>query len=223
MPRARDTIDSHRGPATARRLIEAAGPVFAERGYRQATVREISSRARANLAAVNYHFGGKLGLYQATLRHIQDQSTQAYASGMPLTGPAHARLERWVAVFLHKILGQDRPQWQTRVMMREMVDPSPALDHLVEHSIRPQYLQLAGIVAELCDQSPDSALVRDCTVSIVGQCLIHRHCKASLSILLGCERSTPEDIDALATHIARFSLAALETIRRNAGRIGGRP
>ena len=48
---------------TRRQLLEAAGAVFAEAGYRDATVREICRRAHANIAAINYHFGDKEKLY----------------------------------------------------------------------------------------------------------------------------------------------------------------
>ena len=53
---------------TRDKLIEAAGSVFAERGYRAATIREICRRAGANVAAVNYTFGDKMGLYTEVLR-----------------------------------------------------------------------------------------------------------------------------------------------------------
>ena len=49
---------------TRQRLIESATRLFAERGFAKVTVREICKAARANVAAVNYHFGGKNGLYQ---------------------------------------------------------------------------------------------------------------------------------------------------------------
>ena len=48
------------------RLLKAATEVFAEKGYRDATVAEICRRAESNVAAVNYHFGSKGALY-ATL------------------------------------------------------------------------------------------------------------------------------------------------------------
>ena len=38
------------------RLLEAAGEIFAEHGFRNTTVREICKRADINLAAVNYYF-----------------------------------------------------------------------------------------------------------------------------------------------------------------------
>ncbi|MGH7929608.1 MAG: TetR family transcriptional regulator, partial [Candidatus Binatia bacterium] len=55
---------------TEQRLLEAAGEIFAEYGYRSATVRQICEKAKANIAAINYHFGDKDGLYLAVLRHL---------------------------------------------------------------------------------------------------------------------------------------------------------
>src|SRR5580704_6501338 len=48
---------------TRDKLLDVAGRIFADRGYRAATIREICIAAGANVAAVNYHFGDKLGLY----------------------------------------------------------------------------------------------------------------------------------------------------------------
>ena len=53
---------------TRQRLLEAAGEIFAEQGFRQTTVRDICARAGANVAAVNYHFGDKEKLYSEVLR-----------------------------------------------------------------------------------------------------------------------------------------------------------
>ena len=63
---------------TQAKLLEAAGQVFAEVGFQAATVREICARAGANVAAVNYHFGDKMGLYIEALR----QSMGAAAGGI---------------------------------------------------------------------------------------------------------------------------------------------
>ena len=43
--------------------MEAAAREFAEKGYDDATVRDVCRRAKANVAAVNYHFGGKAALH----------------------------------------------------------------------------------------------------------------------------------------------------------------
>ena len=65
--------DTDANASTRERLLRAALQVFAERGYEAATIREICGRAGANVAAVHYHFGGKIQLFQAVFeRRVGD-------------------------------------------------------------------------------------------------------------------------------------------------------
>jgi AcrR family transcriptional regulator len=50
------------------RLLEAAGELFAERGYERTTVREIGQRAEVDPAQIARHFGSKAALYLETVR-----------------------------------------------------------------------------------------------------------------------------------------------------------
>ncbi|MEJ2426050.1 MAG: TetR/AcrR family transcriptional regulator, partial [Candidatus Thiodiazotropha sp.] len=61
---------SNRKPKTKEKLLQAAIKVFVEKGYRGATAQEICQRAGANMAAVNYYFGGKEKLYQYILELV---------------------------------------------------------------------------------------------------------------------------------------------------------
>ena len=44
------------------RLLEAAEQLFAERGFESVSVRDVTQSAKANVAAINYHFGSRDGL-----------------------------------------------------------------------------------------------------------------------------------------------------------------
>src|SRR5579864_6583558 len=87
---------------TRERLLEAGGLVFSESGFRAATVRGIVTRAGANLAAVNYHFGDKEGLYAAVLEHY---AQAALAKHPPLGGlPPNAGPEEQLLAFVRAFL-----------------------------------------------------------------------------------------------------------------------
>jgi AcrR family transcriptional regulator len=70
-------------------LIEAAIAVFSAKGFEGGSVREITQTANANQAAINYHFGGKDGLYREVLK----ASIQAFAELSPLDADRLAALD----------------------------------------------------------------------------------------------------------------------------------
>src|SRR5712672_3065728 len=85
---------------TRQRLLEAAGEVFAEHGFRNATIREICEKAKANIAAVNYHFGDKEELYAAVFDYAR---TCAVAQFTDLTSPGTPVEER-LHTFIRAVL-----------------------------------------------------------------------------------------------------------------------
>src|SRR4051794_9345545 len=126
--------------ATDRRLLATAGEVFAEKGYRAATVREIIRRAKANVAAVNYHFGDKAALYAAVFRLAAQERIQKYPVAAPPAGTtAEEKLGMFVRTLLSRVLSSGRPAWTWQIMMREMADPSGVgvLDEMVRELIAP--------------------------------------------------------------------------------------
>ena len=65
---------------TRERILDAAERLFAERGFMSISLRDITTAAGVNLAAVNYHFGSKEALLEAVLeRRIQPVNRQRLA------------------------------------------------------------------------------------------------------------------------------------------------
>ncbi len=123
---------------TRERLVTAASELFAENGFRKVTVRDICTAAGANVAAVNYHFGDKLGLYREVLeRAIAAQQSLTEAARKAGEGlRAEAQLAEFVRVFVGG--AQHRPTWVRSLLFREMSDPTPALDEIVQRGVRPR-------------------------------------------------------------------------------------
>jgi AcrR family transcriptional regulator len=200
---------------TRERLINAAGEVFAERGFRDATVREICAAAGANVAAVNYHFGDKDGLYHAVMRYAHGLARERYPVEMPGDRDPETQLRYFISGLLARMLDEGRPAWHGKLMLREMVEPTTALAMLVDESVRPSYLMLAQMVAELLDgDDADSPRVRMVCNSIVGQCFMYKHCQPMLR-LIGTVRPEITPQADLAAHIAEFSLAAISGLRQS--------
>ncbi len=190
------------------RLIEAAGEIFASRGFEAATVKEITEAAQMNGASVNYHFGDKFGLYCHVLRCAVPSSDRS--SGDSTALPPTDRLRHFVITFTETILGAGRPTWANRLMAREMAQPTQALTHVVEEVMRPNYSRLRSILGLILARPPDSEAVRLCAHSVIAQCVhwalaqsILPHLWPSLSL------KDPAQVRRIAEHLADFSLAGV--------------
>lgn len=216
MPRTADPAAD-----TRERLLEAGGAVFSEAGFRAATVRDIVTRAGANLAAVNYHFGDKEGLYAAVLEHYAKESLVKHPphGGLSPDATLEAQLHAFVRAFLLRIFDKGHQAVHGKMMAREMIEPTAALHRIVEQMIRPLYSRLCSLVRALGGSGITGLQVERAAKSIVGQCLFYKHCAPVIRLLEG---RLPElrDIEALADHIVVFSVAGIRGLapsRRKGG------
>jgi AcrR family transcriptional regulator len=217
MPDRSRSHDSAPRDATEARIIETAGHVFSETGFQAAKVRDICARAGVNLAAVNYHFGDKLGLYNAVLGYAECAAGAAAFDPVLPGRTSEAKLRAFVLGLLQQMYGEDRPDWPVRLMTHELAQPTPAFDGVVEQIIRPKHEALRTLVAGVIGRPRDDRQTRFCAQSIMGQIIVYAHGREVLKRLWPDLRFTPETLDEIAAHIASFSYAALRTFaRRNA-------
>jgi AcrR family transcriptional regulator len=200
---------------TKARLLEAAGEVFAERGFKDATVRDICTRAEANIAAVNYYFQGKDSLYLSVIDYAQDRVRQARPIRIDPAARPEKQLHQFLRGFVARVLDPASPAWHAKIMLREMVEPTAALDKVVNDTIRPTFQGLSMIIAKLVPGLNDEQL-RLCTTSVLGQCLMHRHCEPVLARLFPSQACPcVESLERLADHVYRFSIAGLAAVKRS--------
>jgi TetR/AcrR family transcriptional regulator, regulator of cefoperazone and chloramphenicol sensitivity len=206
------TLD-HLSEDTCKSLLYTAGEVFAEYGFRAATVREICKRADVNVASINYHFGSKEELYAQVLEY----SFQTAAGQYPYdarTGSPEKRLEEFITNFMRGCLGCGQAAWHGKLMAREMVDPTGVLPRIVERAIRPRKKVLTGIINEILGEGFTDKEAEQCVFSIIGQCVFYNHARPVINVLSPAVRYDEEWIAATAAHITDFSLAALRLMAR---------
>ncbi len=125
---------SRAAEATRAALIKAATAVFSEHGYENGSVRLITQRAGANQAAINYHFGGKEGLYREVLEAAADALEKESffdAEELDRLSPADA-LRLYLRQFLSPLVKRDRVSQYLRLYAWESVRPSAVFRRFVE-------------------------------------------------------------------------------------------
>lgn len=200
---------------TRENLLEAAGQVFAEVGFRSATVREICARAHANIAAVNYHFGDKLGLYTEVLKSsVGAQQSAALDISLAHADPRDA-LRALIQQLFERMQDAHRPAWYVRIMAHELAEPTPALDRFVADVMGPNYLRFRTLVGTILGRSPEDEQTRLGVHSIIGQILHYAHARPVLArIWPGLKLEKEEERRRVAEHIAAFSLSGLDALSK---------
>ena len=201
---------------TRSKLMAAAAEVFAEVGYHSATTREICARAGANVAAVNYHFGDKLGLYTEMLRSAVLQGENRMVDPVSAAASPEEALRKFIAGMFRKMTEGDRPAWYVKVMTHELAQPTPGLAAVVESLIRPNAHILCGIVGKIIDRPQFHPQTRMCAHSVIGQVVHYIHAQPVIGLLWPDWQMSRQSQDEIAKHIANFSLAALKGIRKQA-------
>lgn len=203
---------------TQRKIVDAAGPIFAEKGYRATTVREICTAAGVNLALVNYHFGDKEKLYIEAVR----QASQTCMERVPLptwppdTSPRQ-KLADFITMFLNRVVIEHQPAWHSQLIMREMHLPTRACAEFVDAHVRPTAALLFSILGELLPDGVSERQRRLIGFSIVGQVLHYWSARPVITLLVGEDEYRKLDIATLGRHITEFSLAAIDGFAKAAG------
>jgi AcrR family transcriptional regulator len=208
---------------TREHLLEAAGQLFAEKGFERSTAKEISERARTNTAAVNYYFGGIEGLYAAVLEEARNRVFSVQAIGKAIEGKTSpkAKLEAAVGVLVQTLLGPVSSSWELRLLGRDMVTPSPTTDAAKEKLILPRARILRRFIGELIGLPEDHpAVARGCITLMAPLCLLVLADRRILKRALPSLGLGPDDAPALAQHTVQYALAGLEAIGRQARREG---
>ena len=198
------------GAATRGAILQAAGHLFAERGYADTTSKAICAAARSNIAAVNYHFGSRDRLYVEVLREVHRHLVTAdflrHLADSAL--PARTKLDR----FIDGVCGNlaDVEQWQTRLWARELLSPSPHLRQIMRSEALPKFKALSRILAEVAGLPPQHPAVPRCVLSVMAPFLMllvmHRDLPGPARII---HRSRPEQIAAQMKIYVRAGLEAV--------------
>ena len=193
------------------RILEAAGKVFAERGFKDTTVREICRKAGVNLAGVNYYFGDKERLYVEAVRRAHPGGPDVAAEEpFPDDAPPPVKLRLFIRRFLERLIGTDAEAWKIRLLQREILNPTPACQEIMQGYFRSRFQQLQGILDEILPENLPPCRRHQIGLSIIGQCVYFRAAAPVIQMVIGKEEHQAHfGAEELAEHVSQLSLAAL--------------
>ncbi|MDK2972376.1 MAG: hypothetical protein PWP23_2131 [Candidatus Sumerlaeota bacterium] len=202
---------------TRERILQAATQLFAEFGYRGTTVAAVCRMASANIAAVNYYFGGKDALYVEAWRSAFLASINRHPplGGVSPEAPAEARLRGWIRSLIERISDPDSCDFE--IVHMELANPTGLLTNAMRESISPMEKMLAQIVGELLGKKKTPENIQLCMMSIQAQCLNPRVLgKRHQMLKQERPKAGPEplscDVEKIVDHVIEFSLAGIAAI-----------
>jgi len=189
-------------------LIEAALDLFGRDGFAAVGTRSLAERAGANLAAIQYHFGGKDALYRAVIDHVIgifglriDSATELFERQQALlrnNPEAQASVLKTLASMLvSAFLGESQMRRIVPFVLREMIHPSPHFDYFYSELPGRVHLLLSRFVALVQGAAPDDEPVILQTHALIGQIVVFHIGRPILLRRTGWDEFTPERIERI--------------------------
>jgi len=202
---------------TRQRLLDAAEVLFSERGFRGASVRDITQEAGCNLAAVNYHFGGKVNLYRevvlrrmALLRAGRIGAVQRAMERAGGEASLEELLRSFSVAFLEPLVTSDAGRRWMNLMTREMLDPQLPSDLFYNEMTLPVRRELVSAMQRLFPALGDDAADL-CMQSLVAQ-LVHVERMQRSAQRAPDSELARYSVQGMLEHVVRFTAAAVRAV-----------
>ena len=206
---------NNKSDITRERLLDEAEILFAQKGYRAVSVREITKAARSNLASVNYYFGNKQHLYLEVfrsrwvprakrLRKFFQKSLSDQKSPSPT-----AVVQSLARAFLEGPLSDEERQRHALLMVREITRPTEAFELVAREVMRPFFKELADHLRPFMPEGlGDERLILN-ILSTFSMVLYFNFARTAVTRISGREYD-PDFKSRLVEHIIEFSLKGLD-------------
>lgn len=210
------TTENNTEPARAR-ILQTAAELFAEHGYASTSVRKLCEAAQVNVAMVNYYFHSKEELHLAAFDHareLADASAPAVAAASAAAQVAPVeQLRLAIEALVSDMLRSGSASLFSRLVARELIEPTAAIHKLAERNVRPQHALFTGLIRGVVGPAMPAAVVQKCVFSVIGQAVFYARSRIVHELVAPEITYDQAGIAAIASHVAQFSLAALDGMR----------
>lgn len=152
---------------TRNKLIDAAGELFAEKGFKGVSVRAIAQKAEVPFSGINYHFRSKEELYKTTVETacaydlLSKDDQEAFLQMEPV-----AALSLLISELENSYRQMDNGSWQNKLIAREAHNPSEVFTEISKNYYKPQADFTAGLIGRVVNKPIDDINVRLATITL---------------------------------------------------------
>lgn len=206
----RTSIRSRRedGEETKAKIVEAAGRLFAERGFAEVTSKEICEAAGTNLTAVNYHFGSREGLYLRVLEEMHEHfaSSDCYADLESNNDDPRANLAKLMNRLVENVYR--RESWQIKLWSREVMSPTQFAADVIKERVAPRFEIMETLLSKITGVPKGSLPLSFCFINVMAPFMI--------LLIMGHNKHSPEQKilelgpEKVARHLRGMVFAGLD-------------
>jgi AcrR family transcriptional regulator len=199
---------------TRQRVLDAACFLFSEYGFHGTHMRDVCKRAKANVAAVCYHFQNKEKLFEAVAQEAYRQLSAKEQSGScPADAPPEERLRTVVRSLFERLSGKGL--WVMKLLARELLDPPWEAMPLIGAGLGNDLVLLQQAIRDLVGPREKLETVHLYVLSVVASCAFYSLAADKLHKVVPQLLGPLPARESLADHVASFSIEAL---RRGPGK-----
>ena len=205
---------------TRQRLLDVAEGLFADQGLKGTSLRAITSAAEANLAAVNYHFGTKEGLFAAVFQRrigpmtverirLLDQALEAAAPNAPALEDV---LRAYLAPALGLLTSRDPGAVNFPRLLGRVFSEPGEIKMQVLSQFRPSAERFLEVLAQILPELPHAELMWRLHF-LIGS-LAHTTASGKLICLMSGGACDPDDVEGLLERLTTYAAAGFQAPSR---------
>ena len=198
--------------STKDHILENAVPIFAEKGYRDATCAEISKQAKVNIAAINYHFGSKEDLYRLSLRRAYEiaNAKHPFHGELAEDAPAEKKLRACMGALIRRIYDSGPAGNLSKMINHQVARPTAPHSVLMQEITKLQGNYLFNTIQEITGTLPVEEM-QTSKMNTIALSIFPSLVPAMKGIFFP-ESPTAEEIEGIIERQFNFTLAGLKTL-----------
>lgn len=195
--------------STQEEILKAGIELFSEKGYEQTTIRDICNRANANVAAVNYHFKGKIGLGEAVIDHLFEYAIEQQKEFLQKQRIENEKeWKKAIYNFIYEFISdRDKEEYRNyhrmQLIFREINNPSALFGKMFAKYMAPFQKQLIQYIKMGLPADATKEEVAMWFITIMSQCVMFRKKMDVQMEIETIDFSNSGNVKKVAKHIAQ--------------------